>query len=1302
MADLPPISVQLLLNSTQFSAAISSVKTASAEFVKQLQTGNMSIADSFTLIRDAAGGTDASFRKLIASSAATRSLLIADNQEVAGSAVKAAAVIQTAMSDAYAVAARDANVATNQEIADAERLAAAQRTSMEAFSAGAATMVSRGRSISSMGMSLSTTLTLPLVAIGVAATHAAESYSKAMGIVAAHTNYTQEQVKQFGTQVVQTASDVGVKADDAANALYVLGSNGVPAAEAMKTLNEVLKGTVTGLGDAQTVARLASSMMNAYAKSGLTAANAMDVMTQTVKEGNLKTDELSKAMGRVLPIASEVGVHLGDVGAAFAVLSKEGMSASNAASALQGMLKQLVAPSKGTQDALKSVGLSAQSLREEISTKGLLAGLRDLDARFDGNIDKMGSVFKNVRGLNGVLTILGQNNQAVSDSFQRVNNAAGAADAAFNKVASTGAFKLQKAMNDLHNSLISIGNVLMPIIANIAKFIADLADKFSQLNPTVQQFIVYIGLAAAALGPLIMIIGGLITAVGTIGAAFSAEAAPVILAIVGIAAVLIALWNNSQTFRDNIISLWKTVSGAIGDAVNEIKKFLQDNSDKVKDFQAVFKVVGDYIGGVIVPILKITLVVAIKLVVEAIKLCLTEMWLWVKAFEWIYNHSIPFLNAAIKSALIMINDFIYAWDAIASITHAKHIDPLKFEFQAIGDAAQAASGQVAAFNREVGMAAADAAAFDNSAAAAREAGMAGHFTTANTYGYGGSAFSGGGGSGGGGGGGGAGSAGKAAGVTLSDVKSAVGNLKSLLKEVGTSLTDLRSHSAVEFAGVESDIEKAFGSKGSVDSAVSQYDNLVAAVNKYYGALEKLPGTSNKAKVAYEQAAAAQNDSLKSQVQNIINLMNHVKELDAQLQQLQTDYTQKQAGINQYYDQMDKDAAQAVADITAHYDELIPKLQTALNTATTAYDTANKQLTTLIDAQTKMTDTIQSGMNSFLNNLSVDSNARTLEQSMANRLKTIQQFTADVQTALSRGVSSDLVQQIVAAGPGQGGAAAHELATASDTSIAHINNMQAQLSDQTTRLQAVATQQWYAAGIAQQQAIVDPLKAAVDIAQNNLDAANAQRATDLKNAQAYQAQMQSDRQAALAQAQKDYDNAVKAISGPGGLLEQTNTSIDTTAASINATFMKFSDPKTGLPANMTLMGKNTIQGMITGLGSMKGSLELKARELAQAAIQAMKDELGIKSPSQVMHEAGINMAQGLANGMNAGHTAVALAAVNLAKAANPSLPGGVNSQMGLQSSSFGKTTINNINVTPVTNADPHLIAREVAWSLRVGI
>lgn len=94
----------------------------------------------------------------------------------------------------------------------------------------------------------------------------------------------------------------------------------------------------------------------------------------------------------------------------------------------------------------------------------------------------------------------------------------------------------------------------------LASTIQSAADAFSRLSPATQKFIAFAGLAVAAVGPLLLIIGKLvslgpllITGFTSIGSALAFLITPVGLVIAGIAALtagLVYAYRNSEQFRD--------------------------------------------------------------------------------------------------------------------------------------------------------------------------------------------------------------------------------------------------------------------------------------------------------------------------------------------------------------------------------------------------------------------------------------------------------------------------------------------------------------------------------------------------------------------------------------------------------------------------------------------------------------------------------------------------------------------------------------------------------------------------------
>lgn len=115
-----------------------------------------------------------------------------------------------------------------------------------------------------------------------------------------------------------------------------------------------------------------------------------------------------------------------------------------------------------------------------------------------------------------------------------------------------------------------------------------------------------------------------------------------------------------------------------------------------------------------------------------------------------------------------------------------------------------------------------------------------------------------------------------------------------------------------------------------------------------------------------------------------------------------------------------------------------------------------------------------------------------------------------------------------------------------------------------------------------------------------------------------------------------------------------------------------------------LARSMIDGLIGGIRSGTSSLVRAVRGLAGSASDAFRSALGISSPSRVFAEFGINVAQGAAQGIEAGTPAVEDAAGALVDAP---AGGGVGGSVSL---SFG-----DININGAESSDP----RELALQLR---
>lgn len=395
--------------------------------------------------------------------------------------------------------------------------------------------------LSSIGSTLQTRLALPLALAGGSAIKMAADFDKSMTKIKTLVGVAASDVDNMTGSIKELANTAGVSAAEAADAMFFITSAGLRGADAMSVLEQATKASAIGLGETKTVADLATSALNAYGVQNLSASEATDVLTAAVREGKLESSELAGAMGRVLPIASNMGVSFHEVGAAFAAMSRTGTNANEAATQLRGILNGLLKPTDTANDMLESMSLSASGLRQSLREDGLLATLEILKSRFEGNDEAAQAVFGNVRALTGIMDLLGASVDNTRQIFSNMNNVSGTTNRAFVELQNSAEFKLRKGLVNLKNSFSQLGAVLMqtllPLLQNVIGFATDLLKSFNRLDPVTQQ--ISIGFAALAVAlPTILSVGGSLVGI------FAAMTGPIGLVAAGVAAIAYVIYKN--------------------------------------------------------------------------------------------------------------------------------------------------------------------------------------------------------------------------------------------------------------------------------------------------------------------------------------------------------------------------------------------------------------------------------------------------------------------------------------------------------------------------------------------------------------------------------------------------------------------------------------------------------------------------------------------------------------------------------------------------------------------------------------
>lgn len=378
-----------------------------------------------------------------------------------------------------------------------------------------------GASMQSIGSSITRNFTIPFALLGGAATKTALDFDKSMTKIRTLVGISGKEVSRFSEEVRNLSKETGVSANELAQALFDITSAGLRGDAALQALEMSAKASAIGLGETKSVASALSGVMNAYAGSNLSAAEATDILLKTVREGKLEAETLAPVLGRVTPLAAQLGIGFEEVGASIATFTKLGVSAEEAATGLRGVLNAIIKPTGEAELALKSYGLSIEKIRKMAGERGLMLTLKHLMETFGDNDQAIASMFGNVRALTTVLGTAGAQAETYEQVLNSLTDSQGALNEAFEVVENTASFQLAQAMQQLKDAMIELGQALVPVILKFSEFITKLVKKFQNLNPETKEFVTQLAVAFAVGGPVLTGIGMLISNLASVTTAMA-------------------------------------------------------------------------------------------------------------------------------------------------------------------------------------------------------------------------------------------------------------------------------------------------------------------------------------------------------------------------------------------------------------------------------------------------------------------------------------------------------------------------------------------------------------------------------------------------------------------------------------------------------------------------------------------------------------------------------------------------------------------------------------------------------------
>ena len=255
------------------------------------------------------------------------------------------------------------------------------------------------------------------------------------------------------------------------------------------------------------------------------------------------------------------------------------------------------------------------------------------------------------QAMSGMLAII----NASDEDFDKLANSIGNADGRAQEMADTMLNNLSGQITILKSQLeglaIQIGNALMPVIKSIVERIQSFAEWLSNLSQEQQEMVIKIGLIVAAIGPLLIIIGTLISKISStitiytklatnittkLIPAITGISAPV-LAVVAVIGVLIAafvnLWKNNEEFRENILALWEKLKNVFSEFIQSFVDKIEELKNRTEPIIEKIKVIWNKFCEFLAPIFEGTFAQIITILKTAFDLILDTLDIFISVFD---------------------------------------------------------------------------------------------------------------------------------------------------------------------------------------------------------------------------------------------------------------------------------------------------------------------------------------------------------------------------------------------------------------------------------------------------------------------------------------------------------------------------------------------------------------------------------------------------------------------------------------------------------------------------------------------
>ena len=465
---------------------------------------------------------------------------------------------------------------------------------------------SAGKTITSVGSTLTKAITVPIAGVATAAVKTAADFEAAMSEVGAISGASAQDLATLTAKAKEMGATTSFSASESAEAMKYMAMAGWKTADMTEGIAGIMNLAAAAGEDLGTTSDIVTDGLTAFGMSAKESGRFADVMAAASTNANTNVTMLGESFKYCAATAGAMGYNIEDISVALGVMANAGIKGSTAGTTLKNVIANMAKPTDAQAAVMQKLGISLTDSSGNM--KSFAEVMNNLRSSFNGLSEtekaSYATTLAGKESMSGLLTIVNASAADFDKLTEAINGSSGSAEAMAAKMLDNLKGQLTLLKSAVEGIAITIGDKLLPYLKKFVSWVQKAADYINNLSDAQVDSIMKWAAIAAAIPPIIMVFGKVVTMVGTVQRTFGtitktiANFGGIIGTITSPAGIVIGVLAAIAVAAALIIKNWDQVKGFLQNVGNWFKNAFEKAGFSVQGFKDKFTSIGNTVGSI--------------------------------------------------------------------------------------------------------------------------------------------------------------------------------------------------------------------------------------------------------------------------------------------------------------------------------------------------------------------------------------------------------------------------------------------------------------------------------------------------------------------------------------------------------------------------------------------------------------------------------------------------------------------------------------------------------------------------------